>query len=520
MSWPAGRERWFAWYPLLLAAYPVLFLWSQNLGEASASDVLPLLVLSVGLTAIALVVLTLLFRVARRAALIVGALVIAFLMYGHLANLLDEVHIRPVLQQLGWLVLIGLAVVAAIRLNEAQLVRITRILDRVAVVLVIITLVLIVPAQLGSRGAVARQPGASVVAAPAAAGRPLRDVYYVVLDRYGSDRAIDLRFGVKNDDFTSWLTDRGFRVLPDSHANYVKTTMSMASTLNATHLGDLAARMGADASDHEPIFEMLQDPSIVEQFKELGYTYTHIGSYYSPTRTDSGADRNLYVGGPSDFGAALYDASAVPAILRRLHIKQGLAPANERHHAAGLFEFKALDSVRDDSGPKFVLAHLLLPHPPYSFAADGSFLDAAAGRGVPESELFANQLHFTNEQLKAWIESVQALPKDEQPIIILQADEGPYPAAYNKNTRTYDWSTATPELLQEKYGILNAWYLPGGEDIGLTDSQTSVNTFPTLFSGYFGLDVPRLPDRVYTSESYNRPYDLTDVTDRLDSYTP
>ena len=519
MRWPAGRERLIAWYPLLLGAYPVLFLWSQNVAETSASDVIPLLVLAVGITAIALGVLTLIFRDARRAALIVAALVISLMMYGHVANLLEAVRIRPVLQQLGWIVMIILATVAAIRLNGEQLERVTRILDRVAVVLVVITLVLIVPAQLGSRDAVARQPSPSVATAPAASGRPLRDVYYVVLDRYGSDRAIDLRFGVKND-FTAWLTDKGFKVLPDSRANYVKTTMSMASTLNMTHLGDLAARMGPGTGDHKPIFEMLQAPRVAEQFKALGYTYTHIGSYYSPTRTDSGADRNLYVGGPSDFGAGLYDASAVPAILARLHINQGGTPAYERHHTAGLFEFKALDSVRDDSFPKFVLAHLLLPHPPYTFAADGSFLDAEDGRGVPESERFANQLHWTNEQLKAWLQTVLALPEDEQPIIILQGDEGPYPAEYNRNTRIYDWSKATPDLLEQKYGILNAWYVPGGADLGLTDSQTSVNTFPALFSGYFGLDVPRLPDRVFTSESYERPYDLTDVTDRLDSFSP
>jgi hypothetical protein len=263
VRWQAGRERLIAWYPLLLGAYPVLFLWSQNVAETSASDVIPLLVLAVGITAIALGVLTLIFRDARRAALIVASLVIALLMYGHVANLLEDVRIRPVLQQVGWIVMILLATVAAIRLNDEQLGRVTRVLDRVAVVLVVITLVLIVPAQLGSRDAVARQPSPSVATAPTASGQPLRDVYYVVLDRYGSDRAIDLRFGVNND-FTPWLTDKGFRVLPDSHANYVKTTMSMASTLNMTHLGDLAARMGPGASDHKPIFEMLQGPRVAE----------------------------------------------------------------------------------------------------------------------------------------------------------------------------------------------------------------------------------------------------------------
>ena len=57
--------------------------------------------------------------------------------------------------------------------------------------------------------------------------------------------------------------------------------------------------------------------------------------------------------------------------------------------------------------------------------------------------------------------------------------------------------------------------MPGGVDPGLYDSMTSVNTFPTLFSGYFGLDMPRLEDREFTSAGKNRPYDLTEITERL-----
>lgn len=42
-----------------------------------------------------------------------------------------------------------------------------------------------------------------------------------------------------------------------------------------------------------------------------------------------------------------------------------------------------------------------------------------------------------------------------------------------------------------------------------------VNTFRMLLERYFGLQLPYLPDRVYTSASALRPYDMEDVTDRL-----
>ena len=36
-----------------------------------------------------------------------------------------------------------------------------------------------------------------------------------------------------------------------------------------------------------------------------------------------------------------------------------------------------------------------------------------------------------------------------------------------------------------------------------------------IFAAYFGADLPLLPDRSFTSASKLRPYDLTDITDRL-----
>ncbi len=512
---PVARQRpWRSWHPILFAAYPILFLWSQNLGETSSSDVLPLLLQVTAVTTIVFGALALVFRDARRAALIVTPAVIGLLMYGHVANLVRPAHVRPLLQLGAWAALVALGAVAALRLRESSLRRVNGVLDGLSVVLVGVTLVTIVPAQIAAATATPGEAPA-VEAGSSATTRPARDVYYLVLDRYGSDRALSLRFGVDND-LTPWLSDHGFRVLPDSHANYVKTSMSLASTLNMTHLVDLAARMGAGSEDHGPVFRMLQDSAIVRQFKAMGYDYLHVGSYYGETRTDSAADRNLYVGGPSDFGATLYDTSALPLVLDRLHV----APKEtlfERAYKNGTFGWNALRSVRDAPGPKLVVAHFLLPHPPYVFAADGSFVSQDAQRGVPEADRFAGQLAWTNEQLRTWIDSLLALPADRQPIIIVQADEGPYPLRYNSDTVNFDWSTATPDELEEKYGILNAWYVPGGVDIGLYDAMTSVNTFPTLLSGYFGLDVPRLEDREFTSAGKNRPYDLTEITDQLRS---
>ncbi len=109
-----GARPW-PFHPILFAAYFVLFLYSVNLEEVELGDVLPLLAVVGCGTALVLIVAALVVGDARRAALVVTAIVIAFLAYGHVARLLQPLRIGPTLQQAAWLALVALAVLVAWR---------------------------------------------------------------------------------------------------------------------------------------------------------------------------------------------------------------------------------------------------------------------------------------------------------------------------------------------------------------------------------------------------------------------
>ena len=150
------------------------------------------------------------------------------------------------------------------------------------------------------------------------------------------------------------------------------------------------------------------------------------------------------------------------------------------------------------------------------FASDGSFRTRVQSRGVAREDLFADQLAYTNRRIREIVEGLLAVPEPERPIVILQADEGPEMPQYTStSTTTWDWNKATTEELEVKFGILNAWYVPGDRAVGLYDGQTSVNTFPLLFRDYFGLEYDLQPDSVFASRKYHLPYDQTEITDRL-----
>jgi hypothetical protein len=273
--------------------------------------------------------------------------------------------------------------------------------------------------------------------------------------------------------------------------------------------------MGPASSDHEPVFELMQDHVLGRFLQSEGYRFVQVGSPYAPTNVNPRADENPRFDSASDFAGAVFNESIVPPLARRLGLI-ATTPERERYYEIARFQWETLDGLVDAPGPKLVFTHFLLPHPPYVFAADGSFVaEEDDGRAVAED--YGRQLAYTDTMIKALVTRLQALPPERRPIIVLQADEGPYPARYNRDTTAFDWTTATPAELHMKYGILNAYDLPGltGTETGLYPGITPVNSFRLILGRYFGTDTPPLPDREYTSKSKNLPYDLTDVTERL-----
>jgi hypothetical protein len=496
-------------HPILFAVYPILFLWSQNVGEAGPADVGDVLAATF-LAAIAVTALAwLAFQDRARGALLVAPVILGFLIYGHVANF----GLPPQAHHAGWLAIVTAALVAALKLPDRWIDRIDRGLRVVAVALVAIALVTILPTEIEE----ATTPRIVVAAGrtlPGETSAPKRDVYWLVYDRYGSDRSFEVGYGVEND-LTPWLEDQGFAVLKDSHANYVGTSLSLATTMNMTPLDELAKAVPQTSGSYEPVYRTLQGSLVTRQFQALGYTYLHLGSWWNPTRTDSAADRNYNADGVSDFTSAVVEESLVP-VLAEAFLPEELPPTESAKHLKhNAWALDVLDRLPRESGPKFVFAHVLLPHPPYVFDRDGRYIESPQAAGISEVDGWHGQLEYTNSRLRAFISSLLAKPENEQPIIILQADEGPWPESYGINKYGFNWATASDREVEMKFGIMNAWYVPGGTDaLGLRQDQTAINTFPVLFDGYFGVDYPMLPDRVFAS-SWGRPYRSIEVTERL-----
>jgi hypothetical protein len=508
--------RWPVWplpvHPLLFAAYPVLFLFAQNLGDVLLRDVVP----PAGRYAIAAAAIWLFASVAlrdlRRGAIVASALVVFWTSYGHVAGLLARSAVPRDVQLLGWAVSIGVAVLAAVLLRGAWIGRLTTGLNVAAAVLLGLTLVQIVPYQLSHPTAAV----GTITSRPAGPGA--RDIWFLVFDRYGSERSLRAYADVDND-LPAWLAGQGFLVEPDAHANYGRTSLSLAATLNITTLDEVAQRMGPGSRDPAPINAMLSDHLVGRFLKERGYRYIHLGSWYGPTRSPAIADRNPLPETSTDFEAILEDTTFQPTLDDLRDVPE--IPHNDVvQRESALFQFAELRRVMEEPGPKFVVGHIIVPHPPYVFDVDGSYVPKEVQRALPPDEPFRRQLAWTNDQIRQIVELLLRRPEAERPVIVLTADEGPYPPRYEADQSAFRWEGATDDELETKFGILMAFYLPGDPPAGALEPYPTItawNTFPIILDRYFGADFQLLPDRVYTSWGQDFPYRLTDVTARLPS---
>lgn len=504
------RDGPVAFHPLLLAAFPVLFLWSRNAAEVMTGQVLPLLGMALAGGAGAYALAALVLRRQHRAALVASALLVLFFSYGHVWQLAGGEGAAHGWLLTVWGVLAAGAVAAALRAARRILAPLTRGLNTAAAILVALSLPPVVAAAAGEDPVTLPDPLATGADAGPAATAP--DIYYIIVDRYGRADTLAEQFGHDNRPFTSFLEEAGFVVAHRSLASYPKTAHSLASSLNLTHLDGLAAQVGYESADWRPIYRLLDRHRVGTFLTARGYRYEHLGSWWEPTARSSLADVNHTYDPSSEFASVL----ARTTLLAATPLPAG-GGFRELSRGTTLFQLDRLErlAARRDSQPTFVLAHLTIPHEPYVFEPDGSEPDPATVAARSYEENYLAQLGYINRRLRDLVRRLLSGPADTAPVVVIQSDEGPHPARLRADGDAFVWTEATQRELESKLRIFNAYYLPGVAPERIPPTITPVNTFRLIFDAYFDAGLGMLEDRTFVYHGQSRPYDFTEVTYRL-----
>ena len=501
-----------ALHPLLAAAYPVLFLFAQNVAEQVTLQPLWIpLVAAVAGGALALLIGRVVTGDWLRGALLATLALALFFSFGHAWN-----ELGWLLGQRRWLIgayaVIGLAIGLLIWRGGRWVPAATRAVAFILVIGCLINAWSIASFTLAGNQAVASD-AAPVAVSVGDHGRP--DIYFIVMDRYASAETLRTQYGYDDTPFLDALRERGFAVAEDAWANYLKTALSLSSTLSMNFLdGPALAAVADEGREVAASYDLLQSHlPVPATLQSLGYEYVHVGSYWEPTGTNPFADRVIGSSRGDQFSSALLSTTALSLLSPPLEPGERTIEAWGTGKEFTLRQFEHVVETRALDGPTFVFSHFLVPHPPYYFDVDGSTPTEEERAQRTEEEEYARQVEWTNGRILAMLDALLDVPEDQEPIIVLAADEGPFPTEFAADERDFDWTRATPAQIQRKYGILNAMHLPGVDpaDTGFNDRSSPVNTFRYVMNAYFNADLDPLPDASFLSPDYARLYDFVEI---------
>ena len=368
------------------------------------------------------------------------------------------------------------------------------------------------------------------------------DIYYFVFDRYGNNPTFSSIYNFDNSDVTDYLGSKGFVTNPDAYANYPFTMSSVSSTMAMEYHTGLSKLFGNDKAQSAFAYRnILNDPPVAQILKNNGYTYNQVSSWWDFTRVGIHADEH-----PSQafrlraFGKNFYLIDLTRDVLNKSVMKPWLKKGttvgstilikydNDLNPSQNFYaQKKAIKDIAGNthSSPQFTFAHVLIPHTPYVFDADGSDPAYDEGQndfGADESVKYINAVKFINTQIKDMMGYIRE--KSPNAVIIIQADEGPYPKKFRHALTPdnyYDPATLPLEEQKQKFGIIASYYMPGVSNETVKQNITSsVNPFRFVLKQYLGYKVDMLPVCNFSTGNKFTIYTFTNETPKLSQNPP
>jgi hypothetical protein len=342
------------------------------------------------------------------------------------------------------------------------------------------------------------------------AAAPKPDIYLIVVDGYASKEVLADIYGYDNSAFENELTRLGFSIIPNGRTNYNQTRTSFSSLLNMQYLDEVAAEVGEETTDAHPLITMIQDNRVTRRLRQEGYNIINLPSGYEYTegiQADVQLKPWMYLDNFSQ--TLLWNSILYPFIHSELY---NLHRGNISYSINGL-----ADVSKAYGTPKFVIAHIFAPHPPFVFdekgnpltpeypftAIDADTLIQSTSKEYYRSH-YQSQLKYVSARVLLTVQAI--LKHSPNSVIILQGDHGP--------GLTLSLTNVADTNQYERMHILDALYLPGVDASQLSAEHTPVNTFRLILNSYFGDNLPLLENRSFVS-SYDHPYQFEDVTEAV-----
>jgi sulfatase-like protein len=319
------------------------------------------------------------------------------------------------------------------------------------------------------------------------------DVLLLVLDSYARADRLQEYYGFDNTPFLRQLEERGFTVVADATANYSYTYAALSTMLNLDYV---FVPDDIEETERERMRGALTGATgIIPEFKRAGYEITFFENAWGGSLCGSAVDWCIRDGLVRQ---AFWNVS-------QMTILAPMAQATLDHPftSGSANDLRALGEIvstpNSSIGPRFTLAHVLLPHAPLLLDAecnlnrpDGS---RAWGLGSPDEQAkrranYVGQLQCVNRRVLSALDLF--LEANPDGIVMITADHGPASTLFNDVP-----ADEQPDItIQERMAVLSALRLPACQGMVRQD-LTPVNGTRLLVNCALGVNRPPLPDINY-----------------------
>lgn len=315
------------------------------------------------------------------------------------------------------------------------------------------------------------------------------DVYFILLDEYGSTTSLQRNIGFDNSGMDSFFRQRGFSVQPGSRSNYNLTLFSMASLLNMNYLQGLPGNGVVNVIDYNDGAQWIRNSKVITGFERQGYDVANYSIFDLDKRPSILNEELLPIGTRLITANTFYDRFLKPYYI--LYFETGKKDqlwGKYNYYAFLHYNEDVWNRVHDHAAPahrrpQFVYAHVLSPHTPFYFDKENNVLDIKTAMRVTKAydpQYYQYNLQHTNDAVKAAVDHILGHRKDNA-VIIVMGDHG-----FRKKVHAAD----SLVLFQN----LNAVYFPDHDYTQLYDSISNVNMFRVVLNKLNGRNDALLPD--------------------------
>lgn len=316
------------------------------------------------------------------------------------------------------------------------------------------------------------------------------DIYYIIVDSYTASRSLKKYWNYDNHVLENYLKSKGFYIAENSKCNYNQTPYSLSTSLNMSYLQNVP-RNGARVKQYEELFGLVDQNRVSQVLKQDGYCLKNYTFF--PVDGQPPFYKDYFFKNKKN----LFEGTIFERWTQKVQSENFSKHDNFLSLASlNLKVFKEAQKQRMQRHPQFIYAHVMMPHPPFIFKANGTIDHSEAVFNPLLKDHYLAQLEYTNKLLIQTVNHILAnYPDRAHPIIIIQGDHG-----YRYLTRIRD--------RVEGQTILNAYYFPDHNYQLLYPRITPVNSFRVVFNHFFNAHLRLLHDDSYNvlpSDFYKHP---------------